>query len=322
MLIVLQDYPDPDAIGAAVALKELAHFYEEIPSSIACGGFVGRPENRALVSYLDLNVLSLNRLDLSRFDVLAMVDTQPGTGNNSLSSMVVPQIVIDHHPVHKQTRSSMLHDVRSHYGATCTILHQYLMEAGVEISVPLATALVYGVRSDTHDLGRDTTQADITAYLALYPVANKRVLSRIVQERLPRDYFEILDVGLRNAATYGKCIFTSLGPIRNPDMIGEVADLLLRNEESSWALCCGFHGNRVLMSLRASDPNSDAGKMIQRIVEGMGTGGGHRAMAGGQIPLPAEDPDRMKQVVEQVRSRFLKYLKEHRAPAIQLVSLL
>ncbi|MBI4863036.1 MAG: bifunctional oligoribonuclease/PAP phosphatase NrnA [Candidatus Riflebacteria bacterium] len=319
LLVVVQDFPDPDAIGAAAALKELVRFYEGMPGSMACGGFVGRAENRALVKYLDLNLLSLGRIDVSRFDLVAMVDTQPGTGNNSLPPDITPDVVIDHHPIHSVTRKSPFHDVRSRYGATASILFEYLTQAGVEISVPLATALVYGIRSDTHDLGRDTTQADIAALLALYPLVNKRMLSRIEMERLPRDYFEILDTGLRNAKTQGCCVISGLGSINNPDMIGEVADLLLRNEESSWALCHGFYGGRMLISIRTSDVEADAGRLVHRIVRPFGTGGGHRAMAGAQIPVGDLTPREIKKLQKHIVRHFLKLLGQGDRPEVPLV---
>ncbi|MHC5213394.1 MAG: DHH family phosphoesterase, partial [Planctomycetota bacterium] len=83
MLIVMQDNPDPDAIASAVALRRLANTLANIQCSIAHGGTVGRAENRAMVKYLNLNLRPLDQIDMTQFELFAMVDTQPGTGNNS-----------------------------------------------------------------------------------------------------------------------------------------------------------------------------------------------------------------------------------------------
>ena len=82
MLIVMQDNPDPDSIAAAVALRKLANVLAEVQCSIAHGGSVGRGENRALVKYLGLNLRPIEQIDPAAFELFALVDTQPGTGNN------------------------------------------------------------------------------------------------------------------------------------------------------------------------------------------------------------------------------------------------
>jgi nanoRNase/pAp phosphatase (c-di-AMP/oligoRNAs hydrolase) len=319
LLIVLQDFPDPDAIAAAASLRELAYADGIATCAIGCSGFVGRAENRALVGYLGLRLHPLAELDLSAFSVLAMVDTQPETGNNSLQAGVVPQIVIDHHPMRKATRRVDFYDIRSRYGATATILFEYLKAADLKPDIQLATALAYGIRSDTNDLGRETSDADIEAFLELYPLSNKRKLGRIETERLPRDYFAILAAALRNAATYGRCIVSALGTINNPDMIGEVADLLLRNEESAWALCHGHYQDELLVSLRTSEPGANAGKVMHRIVGRDGSGGRHNAMAGGQIPLKLRPSASMHRLERTLVRRFLRVVGESSAEGVWLV---
>lgn len=308
LLIVMQDFPDPDAIASAAALREIA-LRSGLQSSLASGGIVSRAENRALVRYLDLNIMNLDKLDLSRYDLIAMVDTQPATGNNSLAAGYLPAIVIDHHPIHKNTRRAQFHDIRRRYGATSSMMFEYLKAAGIKPSTPLATALTYGIRSDTSDLGRETTAADIAAFFELYVLANKRKLSRIEVERLPRPYFSLLSRGLANARLFGHCVMTDLGIIDNPDMIGEVADLLLRNDESDWALCIGLYETRMLLSIRTSDLQQDAGKVMARIVGRNGSGGGHSTMAGGQIAVDNKSPEKIAALKKGVIKRYLKILK-------------
>jgi nanoRNase/pAp phosphatase (c-di-AMP/oligoRNAs hydrolase) len=285
VLIVLQDVLDPDAIAAAAALKELTRALSGAACSVAFGGIVARSENRSLIRYLGMSLLPIRRLDLASFDVIAMVDTQPGTGNNSLPASVAPHVVIDHHPMRPATRRVPVHDVRSRYGATSTMLYEYLREARVPLSAPLATALVYGIRSDTQDMGREATRADIDAEAVLYRAANRRMLGRIDMGRLPRSYFRFLDRALRNARTHGGCIVADVGQIHTPDMMGDVADLLLRNEGSVWSMSVGTFGRRCLFSLRTLDRDAHAGRIACLVAGPGGTGGGHSAMAGGQIPL-------------------------------------
>ena len=226
LLIVMQDNPDPDCIAAAVALRRLANSQANLQCSIACGGTVGRGENRVLVKYLGLNLRACAEIEYDQFDLVAVVDTQPTAGNNSLPEHVVPDIVIDHHPIRRQTRTVGFTDVRSSYGSASTILVEYLIEAGITPETPLATALLYGIRSDTQDLGREASRFDIEAIEFLYPFANKRMLGIIQRGKVPRVYYQMLADALKNARVQKPAVITELGEIDNPDMIAEVADLL------------------------------------------------------------------------------------------------
>jgi len=290
-----------------------------VQCSLAHGGSVGRAENRALSRYLDLRLHAMTEVDLNRFNAIALVDTQPVTGNNSLPADIVPDIVIDHHPIRRATRRSPFTDVRGKYGATSTIIYEYLTEAGIPIDVDLATALLYGIRSDTQDLGRETTQADIDAFLALYPRANKRMLSRIEHERVPDAYYQALSKALAGAEIHGNALLADLGPTDNPDMTGEVADLLLRREGTGWALCHGVHEGKLLFSIRTGEAGVDAGKAARRIAGRKGTAGGHNAFAAGQIPLTKGTRRELTDVVRSITTRFFRSVGVSDKQAVKLV---
>jgi nanoRNase/pAp phosphatase (c-di-AMP/oligoRNAs hydrolase) len=306
LLIMMQDNPDPDSIASAVALRKLANSLGNVQCSIAYGGTVGRSENRALVRYLDLNLRHCDEVEFEKFDLIAMVDTQPGTGNNSLPPGIVPNIVIDHHPLRHITRTTEFFDIRRKYGATATILLEYLVEAGIIPDPPLATALLYAIRSDTQDLGREASIADVEAIGLLFPIANKRMLGEIQRGSVDKMYFRMLTKGIENARIYGNCIVTTLGDMENPDMIGEVADLLLREDETMWTLCTGFFQNRLLASVRTSEQDKRADKVIHSIVARRGTGGGHQTYAGGQVPLKKGTKAERERLEKVIRQKFLK----------------
>lgn len=306
LLIVMQDNPDPDSIAAAVALRRLANNLAGLKCSIAHGGTVGRGENRALVRYLNINLIQCSKIKFKQCDLIAIVDTQPGTGNNSLPKNVVPQIVFDHHPFKNTTRSCEFYDVRREYGATSTILLEYFSRAELVPDMPLATALLYAIRSDTQDLGREATQADIRAFELLYPIANKRMLSEIQRGSVPKEYFRMLSEALQNAVVCGNCIFTHIGQVNNPDMIGEVADLFLREDETSWTMCSGYFENRLLISIRTCQEQNRADKVIKSIVARRGTGGGHLTYAGGQITLKNGTESERRKLKKQVEQKFIR----------------
>jgi len=308
LLIVMQDNPDPDAIAAAVALRRLANKIASVQCSIAHSGTVGRGENRALVKYLSINLLEVENLDFSKFDLVAMVDTQPGTGNNSLPEVVTPDIIIDHHPCRPESRQAQLLDIRKNYGSTSTIMSEYLNQAGITPEMPLATALLYGIRSDTQDLGRESIQADEKAIEWLYPMTNKRMLSEIQRGSVPREYFRLLAEALKNARTCGNAIVTSLGEIENPDMIGEVADLLLREDTTTWTMSMGLYDGKMMISVRSSEKGSKAGEVVRKLVGRKGTGGGHQSYAGGQVPVEHTSRTRLAEMEKTLREKFFRLI--------------
>jgi nanoRNase/pAp phosphatase (c-di-AMP/oligoRNAs hydrolase) len=321
LLIVMQDNPDPDSLAAAVALRRLARGLANVQVSLACGGTVGRGENRALVKYLGLNLRTPEEIDYEKFDVVAMVDTQPGVGNNSLPASIEPDIVIDHHRIRRQTRTVTFTDIRSDYGATSTILAEYLLQAGITPETPLATALLYGIRSDTQDLGREASRHDIESIEFLYPYANKRMLGEIQRGKVPRVYYQMLANALRNARIQRPAIITDLGDINNPDMIAEVADLLLREDETSWTMCTGTWNDKLLISIRTSEESNLAEKVIRRMVARHGTGGGHLTYAGGQIPLTGKDKVRRGKLIRHMQDRFVEVIGAEAAESSQLVNM-
>jgi nanoRNase/pAp phosphatase (c-di-AMP/oligoRNAs hydrolase) len=259
-----------------------------------------------MVQYANVRLHPIESLDAAGYDLVAVVDTQPGTGNNSLPAGVVPEIVIDHHPVRQLTRSSVFTDIRGRYGATSTILCEYLAEAGIVPDTALATALVYGIRSDTQDLGRESTKSDINAFLSLYPLANTRVLGRIEHGPVPVTYFRMLAKALRNASVFGPSVVTGLEDLDNPDMLGEVADLLLRKDDTAWTLCYGWHDGRMIFSLRTSDPDAHAGRVAHRIAGRNGSGGGHRTLAAGRVQIAANSPSARRRAEERLVKRFVR----------------
>ncbi|MGE5296852.1 MAG: DHH family phosphoesterase [Solirubrobacterales bacterium] len=319
LLIGMQDNPDPDSLAAAVALRKLANNLANLQCSIVCGGTVGRGENRALVKYLGLNLRSYAEIDYGKYDLVAMVDTQPWSGNNSLPEGILPDIVIDHHPIRRQTRTVGFTDIRSGYGAASTILVEYLIEAGITPETPLATALLYGIRSDTQDFGRESSRFDIEAIEFLYPFANNRMIGEIQRGKVPRVYYQMLADALRNARVQGTAIITALGDIDNPDMIAEVADLLLREDETTWTMCTGYWNGKLLISLRTSEEDNLAAKVVKYMVARKGTGGGHQTYAGGQIPLIKGTKAEREEIEKYVERRFFEAVGAGDKAGVRLV---
>jgi nanoRNase/pAp phosphatase (c-di-AMP/oligoRNAs hydrolase) len=313
LLILTHDNPDPDSIASAVALKHLVKQRFGIQSRVAYGGMVGRAENRAMLRLLKIKLSPVWRIRIPTYRYIALVDTQPRAGNNSLPDRSRANIVIDHHPLRRTIKASLI-DVRPEYGAAATVLFEYLQACECKISTPLATALFYGIHSETEALGREATEADTRAYLALFPMTNKKHLSRIERPSLPRSYFNVLARSLVGASTYRNVVMARLGTIDVPELVAEVADLLVRLERVTWSLCLAWHDDRLVLSIRTTNTGARAGRLIQRLVGRRGRAGGHNMLAGGWVEGSELDERGREKLEEEMMEKFLR-LTGHREAA-------
>jgi nanoRNase/pAp phosphatase (c-di-AMP/oligoRNAs hydrolase) len=284
-LVLTHDNPDPDALASALILTRVLRSAFQLKVTTAYGGIIGRAENREMFKSLRLRFSHIRHLNLKRYQHFALVDTQPRSGNNQLPPRVTPSIVIDHHPVRATTMNGPFYDIRPKYGATATILAEYLLVAGVRSTHAIATALIYAIRSETQDFAREYTGPDKAIYDLFFPQANHRLLARIQSPRLPLTYFSNLHDALENLESVDTLILTHLGPVEQPDIVPEIADLLLRMEGKTWSLCTGLFGDRLYLSIRTSNPRAEAGALMHRLLGRRGKGGGHGMIAGGWIDV-------------------------------------
>jgi nanoRNase/pAp phosphatase (c-di-AMP/oligoRNAs hydrolase) len=283
--ILLQPDPDPDGIAAGYALRALLE--RRSPSApLVSFGEVKRPENRAMVAALGLEVRTIAPAELEEFDGLALVDVQPPVfGESPPPRTLSLDLVIDHHP-ERGGYDATLRDIRTSYGATSSILTEYLQAAELELRPKLATALLYGIKSDTQLLGRDTSRADLLAFTAVHAAHSPALLRRIERPALPREGLRALGRALAGTEVEGGIHLLVLGRVRE-DVIPQVADIGLQAEGAEWAVAAGVVGSDLVFSVRNVGWVRGAGDVVREVVEGLGVGGGHRSMAKGIVPLRA-----------------------------------
>lgn len=306
-LIMSHTNPDPDSIASAVALQ---YFFQEIggiKSIVSFDGIIGRAENRALIKYLDLDYQFLENTDLSDYEIIALVDSHIGMGNNPLSSEIPILIEIDHHISADKIKRAKFSDIRESFGSTATILTNYLLLSGLKIDTKLATALFYAIKAETQDLGREAKSHDRKAYLTLYQIIDFRALAKIQRACLPPQYFQDMGRAIRRTAVYDDVVISTPGKVNYPDMAAELADTFMRLNEARWVIVMGCHDENMFISVRTNDPDCDAGELITKVVGKMGTAKGHDMFAGGRLPCSKEAREQWR-LKEKLRKRFLTEL--------------
>ena len=309
VLILTHDNPDPDALAAGKALATLLSSAWNIPSRLVYSGLVLRAENQALLKILTPEWQQRDRLtNLDQYSAVALVDSQPGAGNNRLPADHLPQIVIDHHhPMREMISKVPYFDVQPDIGATVTLLYQYLEAAGVVLDADLATAMFYGLKTDTRGLSRGTSQDDIAVYLELLAQIDHKKLIQIEQAGLSQESFQALSHGLHSAQVYDHSITAYLGKMFRPDLPAEMADILIRLDKAKAVLCLGTHDQTLHLSVRTEPLGQDAGLLIQKVIVTPGKAGGHGTMAGGQVSLIDQE---LAPLVDEIINRFLRVMQE------------
>lgn len=301
-LIYAHDNPDPDALAAALGLGFMLEKELGAAVTLAQGGIVGRAQNRAMVETLKIGLTPIERVEPDAFDIIALVDSQPETGNNSLPVGHRLDIVIDHHPPRAASARAPWCDIRPERGATSTMVFDYLRERQIPIDARLATAFFFALRAETRDLGREATEAERRAYLELVPVVDHNLLYRMAHPKVPREHFAALDRALRSAQQHGDIVAVNLGTLGYPDLVAEIADLLLSYEGARFVLCMGQYEGSAYLSLRTEASEARAGSVMRQIVGTDGAAGGHGTMAGARLFTVVTSPTALQaSFVEMVK---------------------
>ncbi len=308
-LILLHDFPDPDALSSAFGLQHLAQQRFGIESRIAFGGVIGRVENRAMVKLLRIPVHPIRRTDFKRYPRVALVDTQPAFRNNRFPVNRRATLIIDQH-ASVEPPNAELSLVDTGCGATCVIIAQALLLAAIELPPRLATALAYGILSDTLDLYRATRPDVVETYLSVLHHSDMRALARIQNPPRSRSYFVTLSRCVREAVMRQRLIVSHLGPVNAPEMVAQMTEYLLTYDRASWAFCTGRYKGRLHMSLRTSRADAQAGEVLRDIVDNRKTAGGHSVIAGGSFLVGVKKNDEeWKQRELTLQSRLVKRLR-------------
>ena len=304
VIILTHDNPDPDAIASAAGLRALLEQACSLPVVTTFGGIVGRAENRSLMDGIGVAFERIEGFEFLPGDAFVLVDAQPGGGNSAVPEDANLAAVIDHHPQRDTTKRATYHDVREHYGACSTIVVELMRSGGIEPDQSLATGLFYAIQSETQDLGREASEADIAASIFLYPRTDPAALSRIRHARVPRGLFQALHDGLERAWRRGGVVCVPVSRLAYPDLVAQLADFFLRVQDVDWVVAMGLHGDDILISVRADHPQANAGVKVREVVGDRGSAGGHGQMAGGRVPAAGLSNDRIESLFDELFERF------------------
>lgn len=280
LAILVQNDPDPDAIGSALALRAITGL-EPAKAPIVTFGEVTRSENVAMLRLLHATVNTIRPAELLSYAKIAMVDVSP----RYFADMEIGRIsaVIDHHPYPPDDKIAFT-EIDESAGSTSTIFHEMLESFDIKIDQRLATGLTYGIITDTAFLSREATLRDHNAFTSLWPKINTHMLASMSRPRLSREDLQSFDSAIRRHLHIRGITFAWLGTITREDIVPRLADFTLQFGQSVWSVVGGLLDEKVIISIRYVGNDWDAGALAELLFDEYGSAGGHKSMAKAVFP--------------------------------------
>jgi nanoRNase/pAp phosphatase (c-di-AMP/oligoRNAs hydrolase) len=275
---------DPDAMASAMALgRIMAHRVADV--GIAHVNEVKRPDNLAMMRFLRIPTVPFTPEVKAGYDHFAMVDSQPHQHPGFKGCEF--SLVIDHHPLNRAhpVKADFV-DIRPDYGSVSTILTEYLYNLRIRPGKLLATALMYGIKTDTQSFERHFLEADIKAFSYLTKFADMQLMRKIIHSEYHRQWLKFFSKAFRKMRFVGtKGLFVFMDQLESPDILVMLADFFTRVHGLSWNMLAAVVKKTVVVVFRGDGIGRNMGTMAQNLFGDVGSAGGHRGAARAEIDL-------------------------------------
>lgn len=280
VLIVIN--ADPDSIASAMAVSRL--LWRKVSNVTTTNiNTINRPDNLAMKRLLGATLVPFSEINVDQFSRIVVVDSQPD--HSELMASLSPHVIIDHHP-DTGVKAPFL-DIRPNYGATATIMTEYLRAARIKPSVKLATGLFHAIKTDTNDFKRQTLIEDVLAFQYLFRFANIHLARKIEQADLRLDFLKYFKTALHTMRLRKSRVFVHLGAVVNPDICVIIADFFMRISSVTWSIVSGTYNRKLIVIFRNDGIRKNAGNVAKESFGHIGSAGGHKNMARAEIALSA-----------------------------------
>lgn len=281
IFIQTHNYPDHDAVASAFALHYLLKSFK-IDSNIIFHGDILRDSLQKMIDVLRIPIRPHYKYELSDDDTIVIVDANKKNKNvATLKGEIVA--VIDHHPGTEHEDLEFC-DIRSDYGACASIIFSYFAELMLEPGRDVATALHAGIIFDTHQFTRNVNPLDIETVAMLYHVSDIKFVNSLVRNSIKLDDFRQYRYLLDKIRVKGNFAYCHFPDGCNKDLLAILADYILSAEEVKFVVLSAQSTEGISFCVRSELSNIPANAAIQKLLAGVGSGGGHFDMAGGRIP--------------------------------------
>ena len=299
--IQTHNFPDPDAIASAYGLQRLlAH--RGVKSTICYKGKIDRYSTEKLTELMQIEFLNVDELEsvLQDEDEVILVDAQKG--NSNIINITGDEIIcIDHHPYNDKYQYRFM-DIRPEVGACATMIAQYFYENNVPMDEKIATALTYGIRIDTNNLSRGISKLDMEMICQMYDLCDYDIIHMLENSTLCFEDLVAYSKAISSIEVYDNVSFADTGD--DCPVIANISDFMLALKEVTFSVVYSRKDGGIKLSARSEKNSLDAGKIIEKALEGIGNGGGHASMAGGFVPFEGSEQEEVV-LMDSIKERFV-----------------
>ena len=293
---------DPDSIASALALKRF--FWRKVKNTLIYRiNAIKRADNLALIKLLKIDQKHIRSINNTMITKWAIVDSQPH--HDDQFGKYKYDIIIDHHPLGPKSSGQFV-DIKEDYGANSTIMTEYLRAARIKPSPRLATALFYGIKTDTDNFVRPTISNDINAFRYLYQFANINIIKKIDSSEMTKKTLDSFRTAMENLIFFKDRAFIHMGRVKDPDILVIIADFFLRMAEATWSIVSGLYGQKFIVIFRNVGFRLDAGRIAQKLFGENGSAGGHKSAARAEIPIHTitQETDNLEEIQKYILNKI------------------
>ena len=285
--IQTHNFPDPDAISSAFGLQSFLAYYG-VPATLCYVGSIDRVNTRKMMDEFGIEIYSYDDMeDMSEDDYIINIDCQkPNANTTDLPGNEVA--CVDHHPVFKEQEDYLYSDIRI-TGACASLVAEYYYATDTPMEENVATALIYGIKMDTDDLIRGTTELDMDMMAYLFKFANPDKLNAMYKSTIEFQDLKAYGAAIENIVLYDYVGFTYIPFECPPSLVAIISDFILALDVVDVAIVYSINADGLKFSVRSERADIDAGKLVYNALQGIGTGGGHASMAGGFLSKAWKD---------------------------------
>jgi len=325
MAIFLQDNPDPDAIASGLTLQYICK-HCDVESKLYYGGDISHQNNKALIDLLNIDLISIKTeeaaMDVVRSsDKIALIEASIPSRNNVLPENVTPNLIFDHHPVDINLVNGDYVDIQTNIGATATIMTKYIRQLNLEPDISLATALLYGIRTDTKEFTRNTSPDDMKAATYLSPLVDRNIMSQLEHPPMGLETLDIIGRAINNKEIRGAYLTSFVEFISDRDALPQAAEMMLHLDGVYTVLVFGINDDQIQLSARSRDSKVNLGQILQNAFGELNSGG-HATMAAGAIKLEKlgdtnDKTSLLKATSDDIKKRFFSSVEAELESKIQ-----
>lgn len=304
------DFPDSDAIASSFGLQCFLKHYD-IDSIICYKGVLEKLTTEKLCKSLNINIVNIDDLtNLKKDDYIINIDSQKNNAN--VEDLVGNEVAcIDHHPTFIKYKY-LYKDIRI-VGACSSIIASYFVKSNIDMPRNVATALLYGIQTDTSNLTRGVKSLDIDMFSYVYKLADIEFISELMKTSLTVEDLKAYGTAIKNIYIQDRIGFADI-PFNCPDsLVAKISDFVLSLDGVDFVVVYSIREDGLKISSRSKIPRIlDAGKITSNALKNIGSGGGHSFMAGGFIPTSSYNilqQDLKHYIISKFKDCILSYKK-------------